>query len=66
MRPITQSNTIFEMIVSDIKAATKNLFVLAPPVDKSSTAPIEALDLASTCFYSESEQKKHIVSIFIS
>lgn len=55
MRPITQSNTIFEMIVSDIKAATKNLFVLAPPVDKSSTAPIEALDLASTCFYSESE-----------
>lgn len=55
MRPITQSNTIFGMIVSDIKAATNNLFILAPPVDTRSTAPIEALDLASTCFYSESE-----------
>lgn len=55
MRPITQSNTIFEMIVSDIKAATKNLFILAPPVDTSSTAPTGDLDLASTCFYSESE-----------
>ena len=70
MCPITQSNTIFEMIVSDIKAATKNFdfcwfwrplwtsAVLLPPPHS------RYLDLAGTCFYFEIKLKKRTLLAF--